>query len=51
MRISLRYDMFLDPCSNTNWCELCDHMVTQLTTKIEIWSWKAEKISNRSVTQ
>jgi hypothetical protein len=25
-----------------NWCEPRDHVVTQPTIKIEIWSWKAE---------
>jgi hypothetical protein len=27
----------------TNWCKPRDHVVTQPTIKIKIWSWKAER--------
>jgi hypothetical protein len=37
-KISEGYDLFLEPCSDANWCE-----PTQPTIKIEIWSWKAKK--------
>jgi hypothetical protein len=29
--------------TNTTWCEPRDHVVTQPTIKLEIWSWKAER--------
>jgi hypothetical protein len=42
MKITEAYDLILEPSSDTNWCEPHDHVVTQPTIKIEIWSRKAE---------
>jgi len=41
-KITEGYDLVLEPSSDTNWCEPRDHVVTQPTIKIEIWSRKAE---------
>jgi hypothetical protein len=35
-------DIVSEPSSDTNWCKPHDHVVTQPTIKIEIWSRKAE---------
>jgi hypothetical protein len=35
-------DIVSEPSSDTNWCKPRDHVVTQPTIKIEIWSRKAE---------
>jgi len=42
MKITEGYDLVSEPSSDTNWYEPHDHVVTQLTIKIEIWSWKAK---------
>jgi hypothetical protein len=41
-KITEGYDLVSEPSSNTNWCEPHNHVVTQPTIKIEIWSRKAE---------
>jgi hypothetical protein len=41
-KITEGYDLVSEPSSDTNWCEPRDHVVTQPTIKIEIWSRKAE---------
>ena len=41
-KITEWYDLVSEPSSDTNWCEPRDHVVTQPTIKIEIWSRKAE---------
>jgi hypothetical protein len=38
------YDLFLEPFSDTNLCEPLNHVVTQPTIKIEIWTRKVEKV-------
>jgi hypothetical protein len=43
MKISERYDLFLELSSDTNLCEPHDHVVMQLTIKIKISSQKAER--------
>ena len=42
MKITEGYDLVSEPSSDTNWCKPRDHVVTQPTLKIEIWSRKAE---------
>ena len=42
MKIAELYDLVSDPSSDTTWCEPRDHVVTQPTTKNEIWFRKAE---------
>jgi len=41
-KITEGYDLVSEPSSDTNWCKPRDHVVTQPTIKIEIWSQKAE---------
>jgi len=41
-KITEGYDLVSEPSFDTNWCEPRDHMVTQPTVKIEIWSRKVE---------
>ena len=41
-KITEGYDLVSEYSSDTNWCEPRDHVVTQPTIKIEIWSRKAE---------
>jgi hypothetical protein len=42
-KISEGYDLLSEPCFDTNWCEPHDHVVTQPTIKIKIWSQKAKR--------
>ena len=43
MKISERYDLFLELSSDANWCEPQDHVVMQLRIKIEISSQEVER--------
>ena len=43
MKFFKGYDLLLEPCFNTSWYELRDHVVMQFTIKIEIWSRKIKR--------
>jgi hypothetical protein len=42
MKIIEGYDLVSEPSIDTNLCEPRDHVVTQPTIKIDMWSQKAE---------